>query len=69
MSDLRVGGAVKCKSGKIRYKSGLNAERALAKALLSNWAGKAPHRREQRTYECPWCGGWHLTSKPKRRGI
>jgi len=22
----------------------------------------------QRAYECPCCGGWHLTSKEKRKG-
>ena len=24
-------------------------------------------RRERRAYACPHCGGWHLTSQPKRR--
>lgn len=52
-----------CPSGKIRYRSELNAERALAKALLDNWSGRRPWRKEQRVYRCPKCTYWHLTSR------
>lgn len=27
---------------------------------------EARGRRGLRIYECPYCGGWHLTSKPER---
>lgn len=49
---------------KIRYDSQLEANTA----LLHAWEkGKRdPNRREIRTYPCPGCGGFHLTSKPKR---
>lgn len=49
----------RCSSGKLRYPAGADAELVLAGLDSSN-----PRRREQRTYECPICAGWHLTSQP-----
>ncbi|QDP83274.1 hypothetical protein FOH10_07390 [Nocardia otitidiscaviarum] len=51
-----------CEStGKIRYFDPETAELALA-----GIDHRDPRRREQRTYHCPSCGGWHLTSQPRR---
>lgn len=41
---------------KVRYKSVAEAE-AVARYRMNNGAPKL------RTYRCPICGGWHLTSK------
>ncbi len=49
-----------CPTGKTRFVSSGAAERALDLARL-----RAQHdgrRREQRSYHCVVCGGWHLTS-------
>jgi hypothetical protein len=46
---------------KIPYPSQERAEEVLGEI----WARVKPGRRlECRTYECPDCGHWHLTSKP-----
>lgn len=43
---------------KKRYASRVDAEDAIAAC--------AEHgRRGLRAYRCPYCGGWHLTSKPR----
>ena len=47
------------KTGKIRWIGKLEAQIALA-----NTARRG--RDEQREYECPHCGDWHLTKTPKR---
>lgn len=35
-------------------------------ALASTYRARSSYREECRIYWCV-CGGWHLTSKPKRR--
>lgn len=35
------------------------------KRIRDRIAGK--HKAPQRSYECPICGYWHLTSKPDKR--
>ena len=50
---------------KQRYESKVDAETALAHIQIKYWQG-AVRRREQRAYECPHCGGWHLTSQQRR---
>lgn len=50
---------------KVRYADRWEAEHALASCELESWRGH-PERRERRAYECPHCGGWHLTSQPRR---
>ncbi|MFB7867425.1 hypothetical protein [Streptomyces sp. NPDC056069] len=52
-----------CSSGKQRYRDRLQARIALA-GLRAN---PHPRRQEQRSYYCPACSGWHLTSQPRRR--
>jgi hypothetical protein len=48
---------------KLRYATKDRAEEALATvdelSRAAHWGGP----REVRAYECPWCHGWHLTSK------
>jgi hypothetical protein len=52
----------KCSSDrqKIRYRNELDAKIAL-------WSTSRRDRDECRYYRCPRCGGFHLTSKGKRR--
>ena len=48
-----------CKTGKVRYRDELGA-----KIALSNTQRKTAGRRaERRVYKCPYCAGWHLTSR------
>jgi hypothetical protein len=49
-----------CPTGKRRFASAVLARIALNEAQRAG-------REEQRRYECPICGGWHLTSQPWRR--
>ncbi len=46
----------RCPHGKRRYYTRLDAEVVLVGLR------RDPARREQRSYECPTCHGWHLTS-------
>lgn len=56
----------RCKSGKIRYATKLDAQLALVDTILRANRGKTK-RQECRFYRCPLCrGGYHLTSKPNR---
>jgi hypothetical protein len=49
-------------TGKRRYRTQLEAAKALGHALTSvNRKGQA---NEVRHYLCPHCHSWHLTSKP-----
>ncbi|PWG65590.1 hypothetical protein [Bifidobacterium callitrichidarum] len=52
-----------CKTGKNRYASSFDAKLALAQCKGS----ASLRRRECRTYHCPICKGWHLTSHEDRR--
>jgi len=52
------------KTGKLRYRDELGARIALAK-LQSRRSSK--RRLERRYYHCPFCSGWHLTSKELRK--
>lgn len=47
-------------SRKVRYRSMESAERVLAQILTGK--SKRYGHVERRAYECPSCGGWHLTS-------
>lgn len=49
-----------CGSGKIRYPDELAARTALV------FMPDKEKRREARVYRCPRCGGFHLTSRPRR---
>ncbi|MBQ9955145.1 MAG: hypothetical protein IJO87_06920 [Eggerthellaceae bacterium] len=50
---------IKACESKNRYAHLDEAEEALAWCV-------ARGRRGLSIYECPYCGGWHLTSKPRR---
>lgn len=45
---------------KVRYRDELGARIALASTHRSN----DPRREECRYYRCPFCHGYHLTSRP-----
>lgn len=47
------------KSGKVRYRTLLDAKIALA----DTHRNPKSKRDEKRYYRCPYCDGWHLTSK------
>jgi hypothetical protein len=49
----------RCPSGKWRYR-----DRIAAQLVLATIDRTDPKRREQRTYQCPTCRSWHLTSQP-----
>jgi hypothetical protein len=48
--------------GKRGYATQDVADAALAEIRAAGRMGKGG-RIETRSYECPWCGRWHLTSK------
>ena len=48
-------------SRKRRYRTRGAAEQALSSTRAQ--ASEDPRRHEQRTYRCPLCDGWHLTSQ------
>jgi hypothetical protein len=52
-----------CSSGKLRYADGYTAQLALDVAREARTRHANP-RVECRTYECPACHGFHLTSQP-----
>jgi hypothetical protein len=54
-----------CPTGKLRFASEHAAQVALVGCVIGKNRGKN-QRRETRWYECPLCGGLHLTSKPDR---
>ncbi|WP_157224813.1 hypothetical protein [Nocardia thailandica] len=49
--------ATRCFYGKRRYFTRSDAE-----LVLTGLVGRGPRRREKRSYLCPACHGWHLTS-------
>lgn len=54
-----------CVTRKTRYVSERDAQVALASTVVARNVGSS-RRHECRWYECPLCGGWHLTSSPAR---
>ena len=55
-------------TGKVRFFDHKDAVRALhfIKGEAGYGSGK---RKERRSYECPFCKGWHLTSQPDKAGL
>ena len=57
-------------SGKIRYGEPKDIKLAMRQADWDRSRARlnkvACSRREVRSYECPECSGWHLTSQPAR---
>lgn len=47
---------------KVRYRDSLEAKMALARITNTSNRDRVP----QRSYKCPHCKGWHLTSQNKR---
>ena len=56
-----------CTTGKIRFATEHDAQVALVGAVVGRNRGKT-QRHEQRYYVCPFCAGWHLTSRPDNGG-
>jgi hypothetical protein len=52
---------------KIRYGTAAGAKWALWGIWFDRYLRGKRRRRERRAYMCPRCGGWHLTSQPKRK--
>ena len=65
----KAGHAVCLVTGKIRYRDGHDADLALRslrkRRSRIECAGGEHSIRVCRKYECPSCGGWHLTSQPR----
>ena len=57
---------VKLCEEKIRYRTAAGARLALWRIWVARYLRGRRHRHERRVYACPHCGGWHLTSQPKR---
>lgn len=55
-----------CKTGKTRYRTERIAKAVLTDCLIKQAFNERTKRRERRAYECRFCGGWHLTSKPEK---
>ena len=53
-------------NGKKRYRDKKSAIQVLQVAQAAAALDPGSRRRESRTYRCPDCNGWHLTSKPQR---
>ena len=52
---------------KIRYGTAAGAKWSLWGIWLDRYLRGHRRRHERRAYACRHCGGWHLTSQPKRR--
>lgn len=55
-----------CPTGKRRFVTEQYARAELVGTAIARNTGRN-QRQECRCYQCPMCGGWHLTSKPERR--
>ena len=53
-------------NGKKRFRDKKSALQVLQHAQATAALHPDSRRRETRTYRCPDCNGWHLTSKPLR---
>lgn len=58
----RKGGS--CPTGKIRYRSAIDAGIALGRAPAGRVVKGRDDKVEKRHYRCPTCHGHHLTSQP-----
>lgn len=59
------------KSGKTRFRSEGDARQAMKRTRRRETFAPRVESGETaqpavRVYSCPWCGGWHLTSRPAR---
>lgn len=51
-------------TGKLRYRTQASAER-----MMTYLRANKDAQRVCRAYECQFCAGWHLTSKPERAEV
>lgn len=62
MGRIHVRNSGACpRTGKARFR-----DRIAAQLALTGMDNTDPKRRERRTYRCPLCRGWHLTSQKQR---
>jgi len=54
-------------TGKARFSSYDEAQLALVDAKIKRAFGRSQKRREERSYYCGNCNGFHLTSQPAQR--
>lgn len=54
-------------TNKVRFSSYDEAQLALVDAKIKRAFGRSQKRREERSYWCGSCNGFHLTSKPDMR--
>jgi hypothetical protein len=52
-------GRAKCPTGKVRYRDKTEALHGMSAIVQGSGRDRLPTR----TYECPMCAGWHLTSQ------
>lgn len=53
-----------CQSGKVQYQSRSDATRSIRRHFVDSSRNKTGHMR---TYHCPICDHWHITSERERR--
>lgn len=56
------------RTGKVRFFDHKDAIKALH-VIMGKPDHESDKRRERRSYECPFCKGWHLTSQPHKEGL
>lgn len=54
---------------KVRFASRFDADDAVLSARIQRVLHRSTRRREQRSYYCSRCTGWHLTSQPLNLGV
>lgn len=64
-STTGTGQAVRCDEGKFRHASERDAN-DLISIIANKRLAKGKPPQFLRSYGCPFCGFWHLTSSPKR---
>lgn len=64
--DSRPPAAPTCPTGKVCYRDEHEAQIELVGTVVARNRGRA-RRKEQRAYQCPYCGSWHLTKTPVMR--
>lgn len=65
MKDTQLRRFAACPTGKVRYATERRAQKALLDAKIANAVHGDHTRREQRSYRCQHCPGYHLTSRPE----
>lgn len=65
--DMEVNDMRCNRTRKVRYKSELGANLAMARIAMQSSRHRAQRHKEipSRSYECQFCKGWHLTKQDK----